>query len=281
MLRHSISALLYRNKRLAFPDEKVAISKPMIGEIRMAAKKSSGRRLGGAKGKSRGARKALDQRLVKALAHELRVEILAILTERVASPNELSKTLKEGLSQVSYHVKVLKEYGCIELVKTEPRRGAVEHYYRATSRTLLPAKGWRKLEEKLRTPIGGGEASQLFDELADALDGKKLAEVDCHISRGLLMLDRKGRSNVKAKVERLAKEVEDEHRASVKRVKESEEGGDDVKGYTVGILAFEKSWIGVEEAHPPDKASSFASANGKKSTGSKKARNRQNKARKR
>ncbi len=51
----------------------------------------------------------LDQRLIKALAHPLRVEILAILNERVASPNELAKGLGEGLSQVSYHVKVLHE----------------------------------------------------------------------------------------------------------------------------------------------------------------------------
>ena len=75
----------------------------------------------------------VDQRLVKALAHPLRVEILTILNERMASPNELSKELDEGLSQVSYHVKVLKDFECIEMVKTEPRRGAVEHYYRATS----------------------------------------------------------------------------------------------------------------------------------------------------
>jgi predicted transcriptional regulator len=64
--------------------------------------------------------------MVKALSHELRVEILTILNERVASPNELAKELGEGLSQVSYHVKVLRDYGTITLVKTVPRRGAVD-----------------------------------------------------------------------------------------------------------------------------------------------------------
>lgn len=80
----------------------------------------------------------VDQRLVKALAHPLRVEILGILNERMASPNELSKELEEGLSQVSYHVKVLKDFECIEMVKTEPRRGAVEHYYSAVQRIIVP-----------------------------------------------------------------------------------------------------------------------------------------------
>lgn len=71
-----------------------------------------------------------DQRLVKGLAHELRVEMLAVLDEREASPRELAKLLDESLSQVSYHTKVLMDYGIIELTRSEPRRGAIEHFYR-------------------------------------------------------------------------------------------------------------------------------------------------------
>ena len=82
---------------------------------------------------------AVDQRLMKALGHPLRIGILTVLNDRTASPNELSKQLEEGLSQVSYHVKVLKDFEMIEMVKTEPRRGAVEHYYRAVSEVFLPS----------------------------------------------------------------------------------------------------------------------------------------------
>ena len=92
-------------------------------------------------GKARSSKRAgknqkgrIDKGLVKALTHDLRVEILEILGERIASPKELAIEVGEGLSQVSYHVKVLRTYECIELVSTKPRRGAVEHYYRATSR---------------------------------------------------------------------------------------------------------------------------------------------------
>ena len=28
----------------------------------------------------------------------------------------------------SYHVRILRELGCVELVSTTPRRGALEHY---------------------------------------------------------------------------------------------------------------------------------------------------------
>lgn len=48
------------------------------------------------------------------------------------SPNRLSQLLGEPLGNVSYHVKTLLEYGCLEQTKTEPRRGAVEHFYRST-----------------------------------------------------------------------------------------------------------------------------------------------------
>lgn len=70
------------------------------------------------------------------------MQILAILNERVASPNELSQQLDEGLSQVSYHVKVLVDCDCIELVRTKPRRGAVEHEAISTKSLLncLPVR---------------------------------------------------------------------------------------------------------------------------------------------
>jgi DNA-binding transcriptional ArsR family regulator len=94
---------------------------------------------------------SVDQRVIKALAHPLRVDILVILNDRMASPKELAKELDEGLSQVGYHVKVLKDFEMIELVKTEPRRGAVEHYYRANLRVLIPAwiaKLWPKSAQR-------------------------------------------------------------------------------------------------------------------------------------
>jgi DNA-binding transcriptional regulator GbsR (MarR family) len=81
----------------------------------------------------------LKQTLIKAMAHPLRVRILAYMNDRPWSPNELSNELAEGLSQVSYHVKVLKDFELIEMTKTEPRRGAVEHYYKAIERVFMPS----------------------------------------------------------------------------------------------------------------------------------------------
>jgi hypothetical protein len=38
---------------------------------------------------------------------------------------------------VAYHVKVLKDYDVIETTRIEPRRGAIEHFFRARPRKQL------------------------------------------------------------------------------------------------------------------------------------------------
>jgi DNA-binding transcriptional ArsR family regulator len=75
----------------------------------------------------------VDQRLIKALGHPVRMRVLDILNTRVASPSELAKELNEPLGNVAYHVKILEETDSIELVRTAPVRGALEHFYRATT----------------------------------------------------------------------------------------------------------------------------------------------------
>jgi len=135
-------------------------------------------------------RRGVNQDLVKSLAHELRAEILAILNERMASPNELAKELDEGLSQVSYHVKVLKDYGVIRLVKTEPRRGAVEHYYRATSRAYLSDRDWHELPESVRIGMSADLFQAIVDDAVAAMEGETFDDrEDRHLSWTPLMLD--------------------------------------------------------------------------------------------
>lgn len=224
------------------------------------------------KRKSKKRRQVVNQSFVKALAHELRVEILGILTEQMASPNEMATMLDEGLSQVSYHVKVLKDYGLITLIKTEPRRGAVEHYYRSTASTLLPAQEWRGIDGGLRTAIGAGLASELFDGLADAVAASRLTDADTHIGRTLLVLDAEGWENVRASAERFTKEVEKEQRESAARVAKANGNADAVKAYTAGVLAFEDSRDLSKGKAKRAKRTKAASASGKGARASGKAK---------
>src|SRR4051812_41474665 len=91
-----------------------------------------------------------EARIAKALSHPLRARILQRLGERVASPGELAAELGAPLGVVSYHVRMLRDYECVELVRTEPRRGALQHFYRARARPSLGADQWRGLPAGVR-----------------------------------------------------------------------------------------------------------------------------------
>ena len=190
----------------------------------------------------------VDPRLVKALDHVLRQHILLAAVQGEVSPCELSWELGEDLSQVSYHVQVLRDDcdGMIERTRTEPRRGAMKNYYRATEKTLLPAKAWRRLKKGLRAVVGAGQASDLFNDLVGALKAGKLQGAHDHISRTPLVLDTEGQRNVKAIAERATKEVEDEQQAAAKRMQEADGDGGKATGCTFAVLAFEAAWEPVD-----------------------------------
>ncbi len=188
----------------------------------MAAKSKSTR--GQTKGQRRKSGVNID--LVKALGHELRVEILTILNERMASPNELSKELGEGLSQVSYHVKVLKDYKTIKQVKTEPRRGAVEHYYRATSRAFLTDRDWHELPASVRPGLSADLFELILTDAATAIESETFDErVDRHMSWTPLVVDEKGwRDLTKLMNGTLEKVLKIQADSSTRLAKSGEEG---------------------------------------------------------
>jgi len=76
---------------------------------------------------------------LKALQHPMRRKILrhmggvnakkgAILEE--VSPRDLALALRQPLSNVSYHVRVLADFKAITSTRVEPVRGTLRHFYR-------------------------------------------------------------------------------------------------------------------------------------------------------
>lgn len=89
----------------------------------------------------------LDAKRLGALAHPLRIEILAAAESEPVSPSDLSVALREPLGVVAYHFRVLHTVGLIELIATERRRGSIESFYRATGH------GWSDLAQTLETML--------------------------------------------------------------------------------------------------------------------------------
>src|ERR1700754_1189895 len=124
-----------------------------------------------------------EARIAKALAHPLRARILQRLGERVASPGDLAAELGAPLGVVSYHVRMLRDYECVELVRTEPRRGALQHCYRATARPNLDENQWRTLPAGLRRELAGETIQELLDDLARAADAGTLEDPEVGVNR--------------------------------------------------------------------------------------------------
>jgi DNA-binding transcriptional ArsR family regulator len=120
------------------------------------------------------------------------MRILTVLNQRVASPKELARELDESLGNVSYHTRKLLELDCVELVREEKRRGALEHYYRAMERPILSSDDLDKIPLSVRRGIADGILTQIGKDLRGAAEQGGFDRTDVYLSRTPLALDDEG-----------------------------------------------------------------------------------------
>jgi hypothetical protein len=132
------------------------------------------------------------------MSHPLRQRLLAAYTERVASPRELAEQFGEPLTNVSYHTQHLLRHGFLELVRTEPRRGATKHYYRAVVRSEIDDAAWAKLPAATRRNIASAIVADIWLDVVDAEAAGTLEAPGVHLSRTTLELDDAGWEEVSA-----------------------------------------------------------------------------------
>lgn len=109
----------------------------------------------------------IDQGLVRAVAHPMRVRVLEALQGRSASPVELARESGESLGVISYHANMLLELDCVEQVRTQPKRGTIEHFYTARPRSFIGHQEWRKVPLSVRGGVTD-EATRTFAEKVGA-----------------------------------------------------------------------------------------------------------------
>ncbi|MBV9817421.1 MAG: helix-turn-helix domain-containing protein [Solirubrobacterales bacterium] len=168
-----------------------------------------------------------DPRLVKGLAHPLRIHILRVLQDRVASPSEIAEELGAPLGNVSYHVRFLVRVGLIELAGTQPRRGAVEHYYRAIGLPEITDQAWSDLPRVVRNAVTGSALEETARMIGAAANAGGFDAEQASVSRRSLALDEQGRSDLAAAVSELVSRAEEIERESAARTADggSADGG--------------------------------------------------------
>jgi DNA-binding transcriptional ArsR family regulator len=168
----------------------------------------------------------VDPRIAKALSHPMRARILVILNERVASPNEIAEMIDERLPNVSYHVRALLDLGCIELVDTAQRRGAIEHYYRAIVRPFFSDSDWKRIPKSGRQAISDTLLHVIWDDVSDSIEaGAFDSRADRYLSHSPMLLDEQGWSEIARVMARALGEVEKIESQSARRLKKSKESG--------------------------------------------------------
>jgi hypothetical protein len=180
-------------------------------------------------------------RMAKVFADPLRIKILAELTTREMSPKQFFDEFGGGsLSRVSRAFDLLYEYDWLYLVRTETggrRRGAVEHFYRATGPAMFDESTWPDVPEVMKN-IFTWRAFETFGERVKeaTVAGTIDARDDRHFTWTLFRVDQQGWDEIIARVDALFYWLFEEQEEARLRIAES---GEEPIPMTVALAAFE------------------------------------------
>jgi DNA-binding transcriptional ArsR family regulator len=190
--------------------------------------------------KAKGKVKSLfDRNLVSVLSHPLRVHILDALNETIGSPSDLAREVEVDVNYVAYHVKELEKIGYLELVKTVPRRGAIEHYYRASEKLLIDDQEWEQLPTAVKNGFNADIFQWIMKDVREALEAGTLGNRNGHMSRTRLLVDEKGWEDLNSTLMETLERVFAIQTECEKRLEA--DGNDDAIPVAVSITGFEAS----------------------------------------
>jgi DNA-binding transcriptional ArsR family regulator len=181
----------------------------------------------------------VDQRLVRAIGHPLRLRLLTIFNERVASPSDLAAELGEPIGNVSYHTRILARLGCVELVKTKQVRGAVEHYYRAVVRPVFSDDDWAQLPQSIRKSLAGAVLTEIADDMAASAGAGGFDRDEVHLSRTTVTLDDQGWQDLNEALQGTVERALEIQAESASRL--SADGASDSEAAALVLMLFEPS----------------------------------------
>jgi DNA-binding transcriptional ArsR family regulator len=165
-----------------------------------------------------------DPRYVKALAHPLRIRILAMLADRSASPVQLSAQLDATLGTVAYHVRTLHSLGLVELVDTRQRRGATEHYYRAREHPRFPDDAWAGLAPVAKQRMLSAMLQQIGQYVTASAAAGGFDRSEAHMTRRSLRLDDRAFEQLAAATRRWLDQAEEIGAAAAERLARGADG---------------------------------------------------------
>jgi hypothetical protein len=185
-------------------------------------------------------------RVAKVFADPLSLKIVTELNLRQMSPSQFRDECGGArLAGIDRRFKLLTEIGWLTKIGEKSggrRRGATEHFYRATGPAIFDSRSWSKVDDEVRVTFSWRIFEQLAEQVREAMDaGTFDARPDRHHSWTPLVLDQLGWEQVIAAVDALFHSLFEEQAAAKDRIAKS---GEKPVIATVYLAAFESPMLG-------------------------------------
>jgi DNA-binding transcriptional ArsR family regulator len=197
-------------------------------------------------------RMAYLRRLSVVFADELRIRIVSELNLREMSPSQFFSEFGGGsVSRVDRHFQKLVEHGWLRLVREETggkRRGATEHFYRATELAVFDNETWALVPYPVRVAYSWKTFNTFAERVRHALGTGTLdARADSHLSLTTLVLDELGWERVMAAIDAFFTVLSEEQEDAKIRLART---GETPIHATVGLAGFESPGRGGRPTGP-------------------------------
>jgi DNA-binding transcriptional ArsR family regulator len=183
-------------------------------------------------------RKRIEDAVLYALAHEIRVEILILLNEADYTMKELAELTGVPLTTVSNHVRRMLDDGAVEIAKEELRRATNMHWYRAVELPEYTQREAEELTQMERQVTAGLVVQSGTAEVMAALRKGNLADARTILSWDWYTVDAEGRSDLEAENARHLERVREIECEAVNRVAASKE---ETTSVVVSLFTFERA----------------------------------------
>jgi hypothetical protein len=180
-------------------------------------------------------------RLAKVFADPVCLRIVMELNMREMSPTQFCNEFGgASTSGVNRRFKMLTEIGWLRKVNEKTggkRRGATEHFYRATGPAIYDSRNWSEVPDSVKTTFSWRTFEQLSEQVREAIEaGTFDARPDRHLSWSLLLLDQLGWEKAISAVDALFELVREEQDSAKLRIAKS---GEEQIRVTVALATFE------------------------------------------
>jgi hypothetical protein len=132
-------------------------------------------------------------------------------------------------------VRQLAGLGLIKLVKRTPRRGAIEHHYKAVGRPQITDDAWAGTPATVKDAVVGAALGDLGNAVTAAAAAGGFSRPDAHLTRTKLAVDEKGWKDLDKELNATLARVQKISDDSAKRLAKA---GDGEQAATVVMMLF-------------------------------------------